>query len=113
MLDAVVALDADVITIENARSNLELLEAFAAFHYPNELGPGVYDIHSPRVPTTQEMVESLESAVSVIPIEHLWVNPDCGLKTRSWNEVEPSLRRMVEAARQMRHRFVDSQIAEE
>lgn len=99
MLDAIANLDADVITIENARSNLELLRAFAHFSYPNEIGPGVYDIHSPRVPTTGEIVTLLREAGTVIPEENLWVNPDCGLKTRSWEDVEPALKRMVDAAR--------------
>ncbi|MDF1739141.1 MAG: 5-methyltetrahydropteroyltriglutamate--homocysteine S-methyltransferase [Verrucomicrobiales bacterium] len=98
MLDAIANLDADVITIENARSNLELLEAFAHFSYPNEIGPGVYDIHSPRVPTTGEIVTLLRQAGSVIQKENLWVNPDCGLKTRSWEDVKPALQRMVAAA---------------
>ncbi len=102
MLDAIREMDADVITIENARSGLELLEAFAGFHYPNEIGPGVYDIHSPRIPKTEEMVGLLERAASVLPSENLWVNPDCGLKTRGWAEVTPSLERMVGAARELR-----------
>ncbi len=102
MLDAIANLDADVITIENARSNLELLEAFAHFSYPNEIGPGVYDIHSPRVPTTEEIVALLRQAGTVIRDENLWVNPDCGLKTRSWEDVKPALRRMVEAAQTCR-----------
>jgi len=102
MLEAIVAMDADVITIENARSGLELLETFAEFKYPNEIGPGVYDIHSPRVPLEQEMVDLLERATAVLPAENLWVNPDCGLKTRGWEEVAPSLDRMVGAARRLR-----------
>ncbi len=102
MLDAIAAMDADVITIENARSNLELLEAFSRFEYPNEIGPGVYDIHSPRVPLVEEMVELLEKARTVVSSDKLWVNPDCGLKTRSWEDVVPALERMVEAARQLR-----------
>ncbi|MEX2579200.1 MAG: 5-methyltetrahydropteroyltriglutamate--homocysteine S-methyltransferase [Verrucomicrobiales bacterium] len=104
MLDAIAAMDADVITIENARSGLELLEAFAEFQYPNEIGPGVYDIHSPRVPTVKEIVALLEQAATVLPAENLWVNPDCGLKTRGWEEVKPSLERMVEAARALREK---------
>ena len=102
MLDAIAAMDADVITIENARSGLELLEAFAEFEYHNEIGPGVYDIHSPRIPTVDEMVALLEQAATVLPTENLWVNPDCGLKTRGWEEVKPSLERMVVAARTLR-----------
>lgn len=105
MLTAIAAMDADVITIENARSGLELLEAFADFEYPNEIGPGVYDIHSPRVPSTEEIVALLERAATVLPAEHLWVNPDCGLKTRGWKEVSPALERMVEAAKTLRDRI--------
>ena len=77
---------------------MELLEAFADFRYPNEVGPGVWDIHSPRVPEIAEMVSLLHKAAAVLPIENLWVNPDCGLKTRAWKEVTPSLRNMVKAA---------------
>ena len=95
-------MDADVITIECARSQMNLLGAFAEFKYPNEIGPGVYDIHSPRVPSVQEMVELLQKASQVISPVQLWVNPDCGLKTRGWTETEASLRNMVQAARQMR-----------
>lgn len=102
MLEAIREMDADVITIENARSGLELLRAFADFDYPNEIGPGVYDIHSPRVPTREEIVTLLEQAAGVIPADHLWVNPDCGLKTRDWPEVTSSLERMVEAANRLR-----------
>lgn len=96
------ALDADVITIECSRSQMELLDAFAAFRYPNEIGPGVYDIHSPRVPSQSEMVRLLEKAQSVIPADQLWVNPDCGLKTRDWDETHKALKEMVAAARQLR-----------
>lgn len=96
------ALDADVITIECSRSQMELLDAFAAFRYPNEIGPGVYDIHSPRVPSQSEMVRLLEKAQSVIPAHQLWVNPDCGLKTRDWDETHKALKEMVAAARQLR-----------
>ncbi|WP_448634735.1 hypothetical protein [Pedobacter panaciterrae] len=81
-------MDADVITIECSRSQMELLDAFADFKYPNEIGPGVYDIHSPRVPSKEEMVLLLEKAKSVIPAAQLWVNPDCGLKTRHWDETK-------------------------
>ena len=97
-------MDADVITIETSRSQMELLDAFATFNYPNEIGPGVYDIHSPRVPGVEEMVGLMEKAVSVVPAERLWINPDCGLKTRKWAEVTPALENMVEAARQIRAR---------
>ena len=95
-------MDADVITIECARSQMNLLGAFAEFKYPNEIGPGVYDIHSPRVPSVQEMVELLQKASQVISPAQLWVNPDCGLKTRGWTETEASLRNMVQAAVLMR-----------
>lgn len=106
ILPAIAAMDADVITIETSRSDMELLHAFGAtaaggtgsFRYPNEIGPGVYDIHSPRVPTVAEMVALLKKATEVVPVEHLWVNPDCGLKTRGWPETEAALRNMVRAA---------------
>ncbi|HEX9152407.1 MAG TPA: 5-methyltetrahydropteroyltriglutamate--homocysteine S-methyltransferase, partial [Flavobacterium sp.] len=95
-------MDADVITIECSRSQMELLDAFADFNYPNEIGPGVYDIHSPRVPSSTEMVKLLEKASAVIPLDQLWVNPDCGLKTRHWDETKKALIEMVAAAQQMR-----------
>ncbi|RYJ40363.1 5-methyltetrahydropteroyltriglutamate--homocysteine methyltransferase [Flavobacterium anhuiense] len=95
-------MDADVITIECSRSQMELLDAFADFKYPNEIGPGVYDIHSPRVPSSAEMVRLLEKASAVIPIDQLWVNPDCGLKTRHWDETKKALIEMVAAAQEMR-----------
>jgi 5-methyltetrahydropteroyltriglutamate--homocysteine methyltransferase len=96
-------MDADVITIECARSQMNLLGAFADFKYPNEIGPGVYDIHSPRVPSVDEMVNLLRKAAQVISPAQLWVNPDCGLKTRGWAETEAALHNMVEAARIMRN----------
>ncbi len=102
VIKSIAAMDADVITIETSRSQMELLEAFRAFDYPNDIGPGVYDIHSPRVPDTSEMVQLLEKACERIPAERLWVNPDCGLKTRSWPETEAALVNMVAAARQLR-----------
>ncbi|MDR2033203.1 MAG: 5-methyltetrahydropteroyltriglutamate--homocysteine S-methyltransferase [Helicobacteraceae bacterium] len=95
-------MDADVISIESSRSGMELLNAFADFRYQNEIGPGVYDIHSPRVPTQEEMAELLRKALKHIPKEQLWVNPDCGLKTRQWEEAYPSLENMVAAAKQIR-----------
>lgn len=95
-------MDADVITIECSRSQMDLLDAFADFNYPNEIGPGVYDIHSPRVPSRTEMVQLLEKASAVIPIDQLWVNPDCGLKTRHWEETKKALIEMVAAAQEMR-----------
>ena len=102
IIRAIAEMDADVITIETSRSQMELLDAFEDFEYPNEIGPGVYDIHSPNVPTVEQMVELMRLAAQRIPAERLWVNPDCGLKTRNWEEVEPALRNMVEAARRLR-----------
>ncbi|WP_114377738.1 5-methyltetrahydropteroyltriglutamate--homocysteine S-methyltransferase [Elioraea thermophila] len=98
----IAALDADVISIETARSDMELLEAFLDFAYPNEIGPGVWDIHSPIVPTAERMAGLLRRAANRIPPERLWVNPDCGLKTRAWEEVRPAMANMVEAARILR-----------
>lgn len=95
-------MDADVITIECSRSQMELLDAFADFKYPNEIGPGVYDIHSPRVPSKAEMVALMEKAKAVIPADQLWVNPDCGLKTRNWDETKKALIEMVKAAKELR-----------
>ena len=102
IIEAVGAMDADVISIEASRSKMELLEAFRRYRYPNSIGPGVYDIHSPRVPSEAEMVDLLKLAQDVIPADKLWVNPDCGLKTRGWPEVEAALRAMVSAAHQLR-----------
>jgi 5-methyltetrahydropteroyltriglutamate--homocysteine methyltransferase len=95
-------MDADVITIECSRSQMELLDAFAEFKYPNEIGPGVYDIHSPRVPSKEEMIRLMKKAKAVIPAHQLWVNPDCGLKTRHWEETKQALTAMVEAAQELR-----------
>ncbi len=100
----IVAMDADVITIETSRSQMELLEAFKGLRYPNEIGPGVFDIHSPRIPTRDEMVVLLERALRSVPKEHLWVNPDCGLKTRGWPEARAALKNMVAAAGTLRER---------
>jgi 5-methyltetrahydropteroyltriglutamate--homocysteine methyltransferase len=102
VIAAIAALDADVITLESSRSHMELLQAFENYSYPNEIGPGVYDIHSPRIPSQHEMVEQLQHALRYIPIERLWVNPDCGLKTRNWPEVTVALRNMVGAAKLLR-----------
>jgi 5-methyltetrahydropteroyltriglutamate--homocysteine methyltransferase len=102
ILPDIAAMDADVITIETSRSDMELLRGFGAFSYPNEIGPGVYDIHSPRVPSQAEMARLLAKAASVIPPHNLWVNPDCGLKTRGWPETEAALRHMVQAAHDLR-----------
>ena len=102
ILPDIAAMDADVITIETSRSDMELLRGFGDFSYPNEIGPGVYDIHSPRVPTVNEMVRLLHKAAEVIPAKNLWINPDCGMKTRGWPETEAALANMVEAALQVR-----------
>ena len=102
IIEAVAQMDADVISIETSRSQMELLHTFSEYHYPNEIGPGVYDIHSPRIPTQQEMESLLKKASAVLSPSRLWVNPDCGLKTRRWEEVRPALAAMVEAARAMR-----------
>jgi 5-methyltetrahydropteroyltriglutamate--homocysteine methyltransferase len=102
IIEAVAAMDADVITIETSKSQMKLLQAFVDFEYPNEIGPGVYDIHSPNIPNTDSMVNLIRKAVKNIPVERLWVNPDCGLKTRGWKETEPALRHMVDAAKILR-----------
>ena len=99
IMEQIASLDADVISIEASRSNMDLLDAFRDFEYPNEIGPGVYDIHSARIPDVAEIVRLLGEAVRYIPMEHLWINPDCGLKTRRWEEVLPALKNMVAAAR--------------
>jgi 5-methyltetrahydropteroyltriglutamate--homocysteine methyltransferase len=102
IMENIAALDADVITIETSRSQMELLEAFREFSYPNDIGPGVYDIHSPRIPSVEEMVDLLERALQSVPKERLWVNPDCGLKTRGWTETRAALANMIRAARRLR-----------
>lgn len=102
IMDAIAALDADVITIETSRSDMELLESFEEFDYPNEIGPGVYDIHSPNVPSVEWMEALLRKAAKRIPTERLWVNPDCGLKTRGWTETREALANMVKAAQNLR-----------
>ncbi|UDF34109.1 UNVERIFIED_ORG: 5-methyltetrahydropteroyltriglutamate--homocysteine S-methyltransferase [Shinella sp. XGS7] len=102
IMPAIAAMDADVISIETSRSKMELLQAFAVQRYPNEIGPGVYDIHSPRVPGVDEMKTLLDLARERLLDDQLWVNPDCGLKTRAWPETEAALRHMVEAARELR-----------
>ncbi|MBA4741082.1 MAG: 5-methyltetrahydropteroyltriglutamate--homocysteine S-methyltransferase [Azoarcus sp.] len=106
IIASIADMDADVITIETSRSDMELLDAFDHFNYPNEIGPGVYDIHSPNIPDQQHMVQLMKKAAERIPAERLWVNPDCGLKTRQWNEVIPALTNMVEAARVLRAEIV-------
>ncbi|RPE13957.1 5-methyltetrahydropteroyltriglutamate--homocysteine S-methyltransferase [Chitinophaga lutea] len=105
IIEHIAAMDADVITIETSRSQMELLEAFAGFRYPNEIGPGVYDIHSPRVPGVEEMTALLRRAAQLLPVRNLWVNPDCGLKTRKWPETKAALENMVAAAREARVLF--------
>ncbi len=102
IIESIAAMDADVITIETSRSDMELLDVFNAFAYPNEIGPGVYDIHTPNIPEVGYMKSLMEKAAQRIPAERLWVNPDCGLKTRQWAEVKPALEAMVEAARELR-----------
>lgn len=104
IIRAIGAMDADVISIETARSQMELLGAFETYAYPNEVGPGVYDIHSPRVPAEREMTDLLTLAAKHVPPAQIWVNPDCGLKTRKWDEVRPALIAMVAAAKSMRAR---------
>lgn len=106
ILPAIAALDADVITIETSRSDMELLTAFADFKYPNDIGPGVYDIHSPRVPTEAEVEHLLRKALQVVPKERLWVNPDCGLKTRGWKETIEQLNVMVNVTKKLRNELV-------
>ncbi|MDO5611287.1 MAG: 5-methyltetrahydropteroyltriglutamate--homocysteine S-methyltransferase [Pseudomonadota bacterium] len=104
IIEAVAAMDADVISIETSRSRMELLDAFVKFKYPNEIGPGVYDIHSPRVPDQTEMTELLDKANDVLNADQIWVNPDCGLKTRGWPETRTALQAMVASARELRGR---------
>ncbi|MCE3232950.1 MAG: 5-methyltetrahydropteroyltriglutamate--homocysteine S-methyltransferase [Rickettsiaceae bacterium] len=111
IIKAIADMDADVISIETSRSQMELLEAFSSFKYPNEIGPGVYDIHSPRVPNQKEMEDLLRLALKNLTPEQLWVNPDCGLKTRGWKEVEPALVAMVESAKVVRKDLESGKIA--
>jgi len=111
IIEHIAAMDADVITIECSRSQMELLDAFANFEYPNEIGPGVYDIHSPRVPAQDEITALLEKAAEVIPADQLWVNPDCGLKTRHWEETRKALIAMVAAAREARSILADGAVS--
>jgi 5-methyltetrahydropteroyltriglutamate--homocysteine methyltransferase len=102
IIEAIAQMDADVITIETSRSDMELLDVFDQFDYPNEIGPGVYDIHSPNIPSVDSMVELMEKAAQRIPAKRLWVNPDCGLKTRHWDEVISALTNMILASKQLR-----------
>ena len=101
IIAAIAAMDADVITIETSRSDMSLLDVFDEFHYPNQIGPGVYDIHSPNIPTVDSIVELMQKAEQRIPAERLWINPDCGLKTRNWQEVLPALKNMISARQQL------------
>ena len=105
MIEPIADMDADVITIECSRSQMELLDVFGDFKYPNEIGPGVYDIHSPRVPSQQEMTDLMKKAIAVVPKEQLWVNPDCGLKTRHWPETKAALHAMVDTAKELRNLY--------
>jgi 5-methyltetrahydropteroyltriglutamate--homocysteine methyltransferase len=102
IIEAVGKMDADVISIETSRSQMELLGAFARYRYPNRIGPGVYDVHSPRIPKKQEIEDLIRKALQFLSVEQVWVNPDCGLKTRKWEEVRPALATMVDAARTLR-----------
>jgi 5-methyltetrahydropteroyltriglutamate--homocysteine methyltransferase len=106
IIQDIAGMDADVISIEASRSQLELLEAFVEFHYPNEIGPGIYDIHSPRVPRREEFVDFLRRILQVLPVEQIWVNPDCGLKTRRWEEIAPALSNLVSATQELRYALV-------
>jgi 5-methyltetrahydropteroyltriglutamate--homocysteine methyltransferase len=108
IIEAIATMDADVVSIEASRSKMELLNAFARFQYPNEIGPGIYDIHSPRVPSEEEILELLRKALTAIDPQRLWVNPDCGLKTRGWPEVTQALANMVHAARRIREEVIPS-----
>lgn len=105
IIEAIASMDADVITIETSRSNMELLDAFKAFNYPNEIGPGVYDIHTPNIPGIESILTLMQQALKYIPPERLWLNPDCGLKTRQWQEVIPALENMQQAARALREYY--------
>lgn len=102
IIEYIAEMDADVITIETSRSEMKLLDVFANFKYPNEIGPGVYDIHSPRVPSVREILYLLNKAKEVLPVQNIWVNPDCGLKTRKWKETKLALKNMVIAAQKIR-----------
>lgn len=111
IMEAIARMDADVITIETSRSDMELLDAFDQFRYPNEIGPGVYDIHSPNIPSVDSIIELMEKAAQRIPVERLWVNPDCGLKTRTWEEVKPALHNMIAASRHLARHLSAKQIS--
>jgi 5-methyltetrahydropteroyltriglutamate--homocysteine methyltransferase len=102
IIESIAAMDADVITIETSRSDMELLDVFNDFNYPNDIGPGVYDIHSPNIPSVDHMVSLINKAAERIDVRKLWVNPDCGLKTRNWQQVKPALEAMVFASQILR-----------
>jgi 5-methyltetrahydropteroyltriglutamate--homocysteine methyltransferase len=102
IIEAIGNMDADVLAIESARSGLGLLEALVAYRYPNDIGPGIYDVHSPRIPSREELEEALRRILLVVPAQQVWVNPDCGLKIRRWEEIRPALTHLVEAARATR-----------
>ena len=102
IIHAIEAMDADVITLETARSGNELLQVFRETGYTREIGPGIYDIHSLRIPSVKEMVKQIKSILEVMDIRQVWINPDCGLKTRKWEEVIPSLKNMVTATKIIR-----------
>jgi len=104
IIEAIGRLEADVISVEASRSKMELLGTFEQYQYPGDIGPGIYDIHSPNIPSQVEMETLISKAAKVLPIERLWINPDCGLKTRQWEQVIPALRNMVNAARSFRQR---------
>jgi 5-methyltetrahydropteroyltriglutamate--homocysteine methyltransferase len=108
IINEIAAMDADVITIETSRSNMQLLDVFEDFQYPNQMGPGVYDIHSPNIPSIEDIQQQIQLASKRIPLTRLWINPDCGLKTRHWQEVLPALTNMVEATKLERHRAKQS-----
>ena len=110
ILPEIAKMDADVISIETSRSRMELLDDFGTFDYPNQIGPGVYDIHSPRIPSVEEMAELLHKATQVIPVQQLWVNPDCGLKTRSWAETLPALGHLMAATQTLRTQYAQAAI---
>ena len=105
IIESIADMEADVITIETSRSSMALLDAFKEFAYPNQVGPGVYDIHSPNIPTQEQIIQLMQKAARYLPADRLWVNPDCGLKTRRWEKVLPALTTMVEAIKTPRQRM--------
>ena len=113
IIEAIADMDADVITIETSRSDMQLLKAFETFAYPNEIGPGVYDIHTPNIPDKESILRLMREAMKRIPPDRLWINPDCGLKTRQWSEVIPALENMQQAARRLRKALQGMALGEE